>query len=1445
MRIARRIGLVVLGLVLFVVAALAVLLQADSFGPSVAFRGWLARQVEAVANGPDLKITIGRIEGGLPFGPKIDQITIADREGVWLTLEGVALSVAPSALLSSTVQIDLVEARRIEVARAPLPSTEPQLQEPSPPIDLDNLIPKLPLSIELNRLTVGELELGEALLGQAARLTIQGDARVAADGGPLSVNLGIDRIDQQPGTVKLALGFTPGDKQLTVDLKANEPEGGLLVSTLAIPGLPPFAASLDGNGTLDDWKGRLTAGAGDGLKLNADATIRAVPEGRAVTLDAGGVFAAFLGPEALPLVGDAPRLKAELVVAEDGSLTLKPLTATAAAGEVSLSGRVDPAANALDLVWSLAAGEESALRRMELPVQWRDIRLDGAARGTLDALDVTVKGGIHDLASNDPALAAVAGSEVTLDAAVNLGVNTGVVRIDRLLLNAAGARLAAEGNATGWGKTADVTVSLNAEDLSRLSGIAGRPLAGSIIITAPVTRSADGALSARLNGEINGLNTGTPADSLLGKKAVLAGDLAMTADGGMTVDTLKIDSGNLLLNGKAALRDGQLQADAALSVKELKALGENLGTPMGGGVALTASASGPIEQLAVEATLTGHELMVAERRFGKTDVTATATGLPTSPQGKVSASTELDGTGLSVAGGYGLEGQLLTLRDLAIVSGTNKIAGGLVLALDTLLAHGTLQGTLPQLKAFSELAGVKLDGGGGFKVVMTADGGKQAAKVDADFGNIKVTGPEGPLFAARKITLSGDVADALGTPSGKAKLDLLNGDAAGTELSKVTASVDGSLSKANFRAQVNGSAAAPEGAAGATNGRAPIALDVTGNLSREGMLNRIRLEKLTGSYAGESVRLAGPATAVIGEKHYKVDGLRLLISGGAQLLADLGLTDGKLAGTVKLEKLPLAIARVAAPTLELEGQLNAQATLGGTLAAPRADATLRVAGLRSKEVASTGLPPMDISLDARWRDQRVTVNGDVVTQRRRNGKQDAALKLAAALPLAMNAETMAVSVPPRARLDATVKGNIDVALANDILAASGDRAQGMVTVDVRAAGTLEAPELGGQVQLNNMRYENRASGAIITDMRGVLRAQGDSFTIQSFSGRTQGGGSIGASGSINLSGEPSRQLDLKITADNARLVANDLATANVGANLSVTGSLARPKLSGPIRILRADVQIPSAIPPTVVDLKVEEIGRGRKAVKVAPPKPAESAGFVMDLDMTVRAANQIFVRGRGADTEFAADLGIIGTSALPLVKGKVSMLKGQIDILNKNFEFKRGNIEFDGGHDNDPRLDLMAETEANGVTAQVEVTGTGRNPKIGLTSPQGLPQDELLAAILFGKTVDKLGAAEAIQLAQSAATLAGVGGGGGLMDNVRQGLGVDRLEFNTGADGKGGSLAAGRYVTDRVYVGVEQGIGSNQSKAKVEVDLFKGLKAEADMGSDSETSLGIKFELDY
>jgi translocation and assembly module TamB len=211
-----------------------------------------------------------------------------------------------------------------------------------------------------------------------------------------------------------------------------------------------------------------------------------------------------------------------------------------------------------------------------------------------------------------------------------------------------------------------------------------------------------------------------------------------------------------------------------------------------------------------------------------------------------------------------------------------------------------------------------------------------------------------------------------------------------------------------------------------------------------------------------------------------------------------------------------------------------------------------------------------------------------------------------------------------------------------------------------------------------------------------------------------------------------------------------------------------------------------------------------------------------------------------------------GTTGAPQLRGKLETVRGDVSLLGKRFSLTDSNITFVGGEKIDPQLAITAEHRASTITAQVEITGTASSPTIKLTSQPEMPQDEVLSRVLFGRSVGEMTPAQGLELAQAAASLAG-GGGPGLLDKFRSAIGLDRLDIGTpqqtsGTNGSSGAsgatVTAGKYVTDRVFLGVEQGRDQNSTRSKVEVEITPNVTAETSFGN-SAAGAGVNWKWDY
>ena len=123
--------------------------------------------------------------------------------------------------------------------------------------------------------------------------------------------------------------------------------------------------------------------------------------------------------------------------------------------------------------------------------------------------------------------------------------------------------------------------------------------------------------------------------------------------------------------------------------------------------------------------------------------------------------------------------------------------------------------------------------------------------------------------------------------------------------------------------------------------------------------------------------------------------------------------------------------------------------------------------------------------------------------------------------------------------------------------------------------------------------------------------------------------------------------------------------------------------------------------------------------------------------------------------------------------------------------------------------------------------------------------DEILSRILFGSDPSKISPFQALQLANSLAELSGKSVGPSLdpLGKVRAATGLDDLRVDS--TDEGASVGAGKYLSDNVYLGFEQGAGDeNSTAATVEVEVTPNITVESELGNTGAGG-GVAWEWDY
>ena len=1433
----------------------------------------LARQ----ASQPGFAVAIGALEGEVPFRMRLRDVTVTDHKGRWLIARTTQVSLDPHALLEGRLEIGEVAVSRLEITRPPLPEPETA----SPPVASQT--PKAGagksghgFAMAVRRLSIDELALGADLLGgEGALLHAEGTAEIGDRGSAQIVDLRFGQRDGLPGVGHLHVSYTPDTDRLEVDLAGSEPEGGVVARALGLPGLPALAFNAIGVAPLADWRGRITLAADGRGVLDIETTVRRTHGGYLIALTGGARTGGLLPASWSDITGPAPSIALSLLADDEGGLSLRPGSRVSlAAGTIAAEGALNPDTHHLSLRARTEPTPETLGALVLLPKdsRWKQASLEAGIEigpgSPGPAFDL--KADVDYLTGSDPMITRLAGPHLQ-GTARGVALRSGEIRLDAIAVTLAAGKLAGSGRLFPAERRLAVNGRLAADHLNRLLGAFGLPLNG----------VAD--LDLRLEGGSNGGRldvSGTTANFSLADERIdpslgaltnaslkIGGSIVVDAEGGLHAKGWSLEGARLGASGEAELIRGALFASGTITVPRLA----DTGIPgLSGGATLDVRATGPLATLEARTKLTLTDLGFGGQRLGRSELEVTGSDLPARPQVgfKLRALTGAPGVeALAAAGSVTLsgDGKRLSLSNLTLSQGANK-AGGSVLATfeDAALTglSGHLDGQVPALETLSPLLGTPLRGRGRFELELGRVNGRLLARASVDAAQVRAGGSaEAPDVAVAELELKGNASAAgfadfaAGRVSGSLSLAAKRIKAGDLTLASLGAGLDGSSDQAALQVTAPG-------------------FELAGSLGLGSGALKLELTRLTSQLGGVAVALGQPATIDLAPGRLSVAGLRL--SGADfRLDADGRLGPDGLKGRVELERVPLELFHLLDATVPGGGRVDGEISLSGSANEPKADLALRFAdaGRAEADAAGFSVGGFDGKITGRWQGGKLSLEGRAATS---HGGAD--LRFSGETPLSLRLRPLGLYAPPTGKLSGTVTGSVDLAALNDILATSGDRVTGRMAVDVTVSGSPAAPDLGGKVTIDGAHYENLALGTVIDHIAARLTGNGRAFVVESFSGTAANGGIITVTGTVRPAAD--QTFDLHIKADNARLVQIDGATVDADADLAFTGGIREGRLAGSLELRRADIRLPDQLPAEIVDLQVEERVKSKSSSQKAKPddKPAPAPlGKVpnlgppvrLNLALAVNARNQVMVHGRGLETEFGCELTLGGTALAPEPKGSMTMQHGKLEVLGKEFQFKRGLIVFPGGKNLNPELDMLAEAKASSITAQAALTGTVKAPRLVLTSTPPVPQDEVLSRLLFDKSVSQLGALEAVQLADSATQLMGIGGSSGLVDRLRRSLGVDRLGVtSTGtanplnpasgaqqpagtgtttgtSSGLGSALEAGRYVSRDVYLGVQQGLTADSSRAKVEVGITDNIQAEVGVGVRADPQVGVKLQWDY
>jgi translocation and assembly module TamB len=226
-------------------------------------------------------------------------------------------------------------------------------------------------------------------------------------------------------------------------------------------------------------------------------------------------------------------------------------------------------------------------------------------------------------------------------------------------------------------------------------------------------------------------------------------------------------------------------------------------------------------------------------------------------------------------------------------------------------------------------------------------------------------------------------------------------------------------------------------------------------------------------------------------------------------------------------------------------------------------------------------------------------------------------------------------------------------------------------------------------------------------------------------------GQVDFDGRIGLEGYAPADLSLTATGRNMRLRYPEGVRSEIDADLSLTGRVTAPVLSGMVTVQNALWTTKFGTGGNLFDFAGGGNGAGTPIVGAAP----NSNMPPVRLDVRVIAPGTLRIENNDANIVSSADLTFRGTYERPIVFGSAEISRGEFIFEGRRYVVTRGRLDFTNPVRIEPTFDIAAETQVRVPQQTYRITlsasGTMERLRPVFSSDPPLPQVDV-ASLLLG-----------------------------------------------------------------------------------------------------------------
>lgn len=328
------------------------------------------------------------------------------------------------------------------------------------------------------------------------------------------------------------------------------------------------------------------------------------------------------------------------------------------------------------------------------------------------------------------------------------------------------------------------------------------------------------------------------------------------------------------------------------------------------------------------------------------------------------------------------------------------------------------------------------------------------------------------------------------------------------------------------------------------------------------------VDSLEGEYAGFPFALK--ETAMI--RNHECSPLSFALAGGT-LYATIDSISDNIHTTLRAKNLPSELFELWLPPLPFTSSVDIEAFLNGSPKSLNGQIQLDLGRMKVLDETYVKLPPLNAHCLATLKEEKLECSGTII------GAGPYPMTLSASLPFKCQLLPPKITIDQKSpiRADLTASGEISPYL--QLFYSDTTNITGQASIALSVDGTLENPQMAGELTLENGTFESYTLGTLFENISAKIVGRGPQAKLLKFSADTHGQKSITATGSLMLEPSELYPFTAQIHTHNAPLLQLDLAQINASGPLQLKGNIEEATISGDLTVERANFELPKNIPP--------------------------------------------------------------------------------------------------------------------------------------------------------------------------------------------------------------------------------------------------------------------------